>query len=267
MVELSLFLIRFCGGLMLLVLVWHFATLKYLNPYKLTFVLGKKGSGKNTYLTKVAYQHLARGWRVYANIEIPGCYLIENEDVGKYMLPPESVLLLDEVGLIWHNRNHQNFPPHVLRWFKLQRHYHVKVFMTSQDFDVDKVLRKLADDMYLLICKLRIFSYGKRIIKYPDLVTTSGEGSENKLADQLKFDSLLLFWCGSRIFTYIPRWVKYFDSFYVDPLLEKEWPIHAPDKVPRKFRPKRRKKGRGFSKSIRAEVKNNNDQSTDTSSD
>lgn len=85
---------------MLVVAIWHFATLKYLNPYKLTFVLGKKGSGKNTYLTKIAYQHLAKGWRVYSNIEIPGCYYIDNNDVGKYMIPRESVLLLDEVGLI-----------------------------------------------------------------------------------------------------------------------------------------------------------------------
>lgn len=224
------------------VLIWHFLTLKYLNPYKLTFVFGKKGSGKNTYLTKIAYQHLAKGWRVYSNTPIPGCYEIDPDDIGRYMIPRESVILLDEVGLIWHSRDHKTFPKHVLRWFKLQRHYHVKVYMTSQDFDCDKALRILADDMYLLTEKLRVWSYGKRIIKYPDLVTTGGEGSEKRLGDQLKFDSLLFFWCGSRILTWIPRWVKYFDSFYTDPLPEKEWDIHAPDKVPRRFRSRGRNK-------------------------
>lgn len=236
MVGILTFIIKFCIWLMILLLFWHFATIKYVNPYRLTFVFGKKGSGKNTYLTKIAYQHLEMGWRVYSNVEMPGCYLLKPEDIGKYMIPPESVVLLDEVGLIWHSRDHKTFPKHVLRWFKLQRHYHVKVYMTSQDFDCDKALRILADDMYLLICKLRIFSYGKRIIKYPDLVTTGGEGSEKRLGDQLKFDFLL--WPGSRIFTYIPRWVKYFDSFYVDPLPARPFPMHQPEKVRRKYRKK-----------------------------
>lgn len=240
MVSLFLFVIRFFGTLLLLVLIWHFATLKYVNPYRFTFIFGKKGSGKNTYLTKIAYQHLAKGWRVYSNTEIPGCYMIDPDDIGKYMIPPESVVLLDEIGLIWHSRDHKTFPKHVIRWFKLQRHYHVKVYATSQDFDCDKVLRILADDMYLLCSKLRIFSYGKRILKYPDLVNTSGDGSEKRLGDQLKFDFLL--WPGSRILTYIPRWVKYFDSFYIDPLQVKSWPIHEPEKVPRKFRSREYKK-------------------------
>ena len=236
MVGFLTFIIKLCGWLTVALLIWHFATLKYVNPYRLTFVFGKKGSGKNTYLTKIAYQHLEKGWRVYSNVEMPGCYLLNPEDIGKYMIPPESVVLLDEVGLIWHSRDHKTFPKHVLRWFKLQRHYHVKVYMTSQDFDCDKALRILADDMYLLICKLRIFSYGKRIIKYPDLVTTSGDGSEKRLGDQLKFDFLL--WPGSRIFTYIPRWVKYFDSFYVDSLPARPFPMHQPEKVRRKYRKK-----------------------------
>ena len=236
MVGFLTFILKLCGWLMVALLIWHFATLKYVNPYRLTFVFGKKGSGKNTYLTKIAYQHLEKGWRVYSNVEMPGCYLLKPEDIGSYMIPPESVVLLDEVGLIWHSRDHKTFPKHVLRWFKLQRHYHVKVYMTSQDFDCDKALRILADDMYLLICKLRIFSYGKRIIKYPDLVTTGGDGSEKRLGDQLKFDFLL--WPGSRIFTYIPRWVKYFDSFYVDPLPARPFPMHQPEKVRRKYRKK-----------------------------
>ena len=62
------FIMKFFASLMVALLVWHFLTLKYLNPYKLTFVFGKKGSGKNTYLTKIAYQHMAKGWRVYSNV-------------------------------------------------------------------------------------------------------------------------------------------------------------------------------------------------------
>ena len=38
---------------------------------------------------------------------------------------------------------------------------------------------------------------------------------ESHLADDMEFDSLLLFWCGSIQFTYIPKYAKYFDSFVV----------------------------------------------------
>lgn len=230
MVALTTFLFRLCGFFMLLLLVWDRLTIKYVNPYRFTFVLGKKGSGKNTYLTKIAYKHMAKGWRVYSNTEIPGTYQIEPDDIGRYHIPPRSIVLLDEIGLIWHARSFKEFPKHVLRWFKLQRHHKVKVYATSQDFDVDKALRILADDMYLLCNKLRVFSWGKRIIKYPDLVTTAGEGSQNTLADQLKFDFFLF--PGSRMFTWIPRWAKYFNSFDVEQLPIKEFPLFQPENVP-----------------------------------
>lgn len=34
----------------------YWGTRKYLNPYKLYFIFGKKGAGKTTYETKLAYQ-------------------------------------------------------------------------------------------------------------------------------------------------------------------------------------------------------------------
>ena len=50
----------------------------------------------------------------------------------------------------------------------------------------------------------------------------SGTG-ESHLADDMQFDSLLFFWCGSIQITYIPRWIKYFDSFDIPELPEKEF--------------------------------------------
>lgn len=219
------------GIFLALLLLWDLLTKKYVNPFRFTFILGKKGSGKSTYMTKIAYKHLAKGWRVYANFEVPGCYLIDpSVDIGSYHIPPYSVVLLDEIALLWHSRNFKTFPAHVLKWFKLQRKHKVKVYANSQEFDVDKVLRILADDMYLMTCKARVFSYGKRIIKYPDLVNTAGEGSQNAIADQLKFDSIIF--PGSRICTWIPRWAKYFASFDVEKLPDKEWPMYKPDALP-----------------------------------
>lgn len=138
---------------------FQISTLPYSNPYTLTMIFGKKGSGKTTTMTKLAHQAQRRGQAVYSNIPLPGCFLISDEDIGFKQIPPNSVLLVDEVGMIWDNRQFKNFKPEVRDWFKLQRHYRVKVYLFSQTFDIDKKLRDLTDDMYLIEKRFRIFAY------------------------------------------------------------------------------------------------------------
>lgn len=212
------------------ILVWHLATKKYLNPYKLYFIVGMKGSGKSTDLAKRAMQHLKKGWTVFTTEHIPGTYQITANDIGNIEFPRNSVIFIDEVSLVWDNRNWKTMDPKVIEWFRLQRHRCVKVFMYSQSFDVDLKLRTLADEMYLLKKAFRVFSYGKRILKKPDLVKPSAEAPAS-LQDVLEFDSILYFWAGSRTLTYIPKYIYLFDSFKAEKLREKEFEL-IPMKVP-----------------------------------
>ena len=231
------FFFLFSSSVITLLLIWHFSTRKYLNPYKLIFIFAKKGQGKSTYLTKQALLHLKRGWTVFSTDPIPGCFLIDYSEIGFYELPPHSLLIIDEVGMVWDNRDFKNFKSEVRDWFKLQRHRHVKVIMASQDFDVDKKLRKLADEMFLLEKKFRVFTFGKRILKFLDITEATGDSqSESRVVDQLKFDSLLFFWAGSRSLTYIPHWIPYFDSFAAPELAEKVFPRVPAIKVKRTLR-------------------------------
>lgn len=239
-------------GFMLSVLIFNVLTWKYTNPYKLTMIFGKKGAGKTTLLVKLVYKHIKRGWTVYSTENIPGTRFVDYKDIGMYHFPdvsfvpfdpedyrglvrifkqirhwvfpyrPKVLLLIDEVGLVWNNRDYKNFKVEVRRWFKLQRHYYTKVYMFSQSFDVDKQLRDLTDQMYLIRNFMRVFSYGKRIIKRPDLKENHEDGSGN-IVDDLRFDSILLFWLGSRMLTFIPRWSKLFNSFVIDPLPVREY--------------------------------------------
>lgn len=207
--------------------VFHFATRKYLNPYKLIFIFAKKGQGKSTLLTKMALQHLKRGWHVYSTEPIPGCHLIAPEDIGYFEFPWHSLVVIDEIGMIWDNRNFKSFKPEVRDWFKLQRHRKIKVICASQSFDVDKKIRDLADDMFLLQKKFRVFSYGKRILKILDITEATGD-SESRIVDNLKFDSILWFWAGSRTLTFIPAWTKYFNTFAAPQLAYKDFPKISP---------------------------------------
>lgn len=215
----------------LLCLVYHKLTEKYLNPYKLTMIFGKKGSGKSTLLTKLALQYQKKSVLVYSTEAIPGCYLIEPEDIGFAELQPESVLLVDEVGMIWDNRGFKTFKPEVRDWFKLQRHRRIRVYLFSQTFDVDKKIRDLTDDMYLVEKRLRVFSYAKRILRRTVLNKSTAE-SPAKIDEDLVFDSLFFCWCGSRQLTFIPRYTKYFDSFVSPPLRAKEFEQLPPFQLP-----------------------------------
>lgn len=226
------YILLFCVGCMG---IYHFLTRKYLNPYKLVMIFGKKGSGKSTLLTKYALTYLQKGFTVYSTEKIPGVRLIAPEDIGYYELEEDSVLLVDEVGMIWDNRNFKNFSVEVRDWFKLQRHRRVRVFLFSQTFDVDKKIRDLTDEMYLVEKKFRVFSYAKRILKRTVLNKSSAE-APSKIDEDLVFDSLLLFWAGSRKFTFIPKYSKYYDSFVADPLDRKEFPLVPEVAVPVKRR-------------------------------
>lgn len=226
-----MFVFYFCFCFLLVCVVFHLLTKKYLNPYRLTMVFGKKGSGKSTLMVRLAYTYLRKGWTVFCTEKLDGCYFIDYNDIGFKMIPPNSVLLVDEVGMIWDNRNFKNFKTEVRDWFKLQRHYRVKVFLFSQTFDIDKKLRDLTDDMYLCTNLLRVFSWAKRINRKTVLTKPLGD-SPARIDEELAFDSLLFWPFGSRICTFIPLWAPFFQSHGAPVLPEKEFEYNPPLNVP-----------------------------------
>lgn len=183
-------------------------TRKYLNPYKLIFCFGKKGSGKTTYLTRIAIKSLKQGKKVYSTVEIPGTYLFDVEEVGKKTFDPKSIVLIDEIGMIWDARDFSKFPKEVRDFFKYQRQYKLTVYVFSQTFDVDKKIRDVTDEMWLLTSFMRVWSMQRRIIKKIG-IKTAADGSST-LSDDYKFDSLLF---GGMKFIFIPRWVPFFKSY------------------------------------------------------
>lgn len=188
--------------------------IKYRNPYKLYMVFGKKGSGKTTLMTKLALKYQKKGWKVYCDRVIPGCYLFQTSEFGKIRFPENSLILVDEVGLVWDNRNYKSFPEHVKVYFKYQRQYRNVVYLFSQSFDVDKKIRDLTDHLYIVSNLFNCLSIARRVTKKITIVHAdrSAQG-ESKIVDDYNIDSLLLAPFGSLRITYIPKYVKYFKSF------------------------------------------------------
>ena len=237
------FLFKCFFWFLVVVLIWHFSTKKYLNPYKLTMIFGKKGSGKSTLMVRMAYEYLALGWTVFCTERLDGCIYIDYNDIGFKQIPPHSLLLVDEVGMIWDNRAHKDFKPEVRDWFKLQRHYKVKVCLFSQTFDIDKKLRDLTDDMYLCTNVLRIFSWAKRITRRVVLLKP-GNDSPARIDEELAYDGLIWWPFGSRILTFIPHWAPYFDSHNCPELPEKAWSPEPELNVPKSLRKARKRAAR-----------------------
>lgn len=195
-------------------LVFHKLTKKFLNPYKLIFVFGKKGSGKSTLIQKLTNKYFKDGWTVYSTEESlnPAVLPIEPKHIYDYEFPEHSVIFIDEVSLIWDNRDFKTMDKKVIEWFRYQRHHKCRVFLFSQSFDIDKKLRDLTDEMYLVNKYLRVFVRAKRILRKPIVVHPSPEAPA-RIDEDLIVDGPLMAFFGGRLYAFIPYWAKRYDSF------------------------------------------------------
>lgn len=183
---------------------------KYGNPYTLTFIFGRKGSGKSTYMVKCMLRDLKRGWKVYTNmadVVIPGVRYFDITTLMQCVPEEHSAIYIDEGGLIWDNRNFKNFDKGYTEYFKLQRKYKNKVIINSQSFDIDLKIRQLTDKMILITSIGGFLSVGRPIIRSITLTQPTGD-QESRIADSLRFDKL---WHWK--ITWLPRYFKWFNSF------------------------------------------------------
>ena len=194
----------------LLLVVFSFLTKKYVNPYKLVMVFGKKGCGKTTTMAKLASRAIRKGVPVFSSCPIAGTRAIDPKTFTLHSLPEGSLVLIDEAGMCYDNRKFKTFPDHARDWFKLQRHYKCTVYLFSQDFDIDLKLRNLTDEMYLTRKVFRVFSVSRKIRRSIVLNNSTAEAPSN-IADNLEF--VPIFVPGAVRVTFIPHWVKWFNSF------------------------------------------------------
>lgn len=204
---------------------------KYGNPWKLHMVFGKKGSGKSSYLIKLAYKYQKKGYLVYTNMQdcvIPGVRIFDIKHLGDFIPVENSLLLVDEVGMIWDARDFKAFKPAVRDFFKLQRHYKCIVYLASQTFDVDKKIRDLCDTMMLCTNVATVFSLGRTITKRIVLTKASPE-AESRISENLAFSP---FW--NWHLTYIPRYAKGYDSYAVPDLPKIPYKENPPSQTEKK---------------------------------
>lgn len=211
------------GKLILIVFFLFFLYVSYMskrfdNPYKLVMIWGKKGSGKTTLAAKLAQKHIHNGQLVFSNAEIYGTYFLDPKDIGYRQFPVNSVVIVDEASLIWDNRNFKSFDQNIGRWFRLQRQSRVTTYLLSQNFDIDKKLRDLCDEMFLCQNLFGFLTVAKKIRKIPKLHKASKSDDGSKQSEGFITEDYRYYFITSWIWTYIPRYIKFFSSFSPDPL-------------------------------------------------
>lgn len=111
---------------------------------------GVPGSGKTTFAAYLVKKRLKQHRVVLSNVNIKGAYEVNKEDIGHYMIQ-NCLLLIDEAGLDYNNRNYKKFSDEETYFYKYHRHYNVDIAIFSQGYDdMDKKLRTLATRYYIV---------------------------------------------------------------------------------------------------------------------
>lgn len=228
-----MWLFKILFGFIFIIIIWHICTKKWLNPYKLNVFVGKKGSGKSTLLTKLAAENLLKGRPVYSTEFVriekhkgigrkKQSIIYETVDLDpghlyEYEFPPGSVLLIDEANLYegYDNRQFKSMSQRTISWYRMQRHYKCTVYLFTQSWDLDKKIRSLTDQFWLVRKYFRTMVIARRVIMKPVIVHPQGD-SAARIADDFVEDGILLAPFGGARFAYIPKWAKLFDSYKTD---------------------------------------------------
>lgn len=238
-----LFLYSFLIGVILFIAL----LIPLLNPYKFRLYIGKKGSGKTTKMTQLALRYIGsyhtyyeadgnvlvkvkknkkgkprilakykrhkitKKWNIYSNVELnlPGIRIIDMNELGEFVPESPAILFIDEINLIWDNRNFKNFKASTQEFFRLSRQYRCKIYGFSQTFDTDKKLRQLADEIWLC----RSFGLWTLIRKVDKRVTIkeSALDADSQVVDDLHFAPWFI--PGNVEFLSLRKYRGYFKSY------------------------------------------------------
>lgn len=205
------FLYILCITFTLVIMIWHLLTRRYLSPYTFCVVFGKKGVGKSLSMQKDLIKHNRRGWKCFAdsNTDLPFVKKIDCSRLYAYKFPSNSFICIDEVNLLWDNRDFKSFDRRVQDFFRQQRKKRVKIIAYSQTFDCDKKLRDLADRLAIQKKLMRVFTVRRYYVKTPRVISAEDARDTSRIVD----DYVKVPWIFKGIdITYIPRYCRYYKT-------------------------------------------------------
>lgn len=193
------------------IFIYKKLTDKYVSRYTFQLVFGKKGVGKSCSMQKDLIKHHKKGWHCFAdsNTDLDFVTKIDPKIIYKYMFPENSFICIDEINLLWDNRDFKTFPKEVQQWFRYQRKYKCKVIAYSQTFDCDKKLRDLCDRLAIQRKILRVWSVRRYYVKQPVIINADSHNEQASIGDD--YVKVPWFFKGIDI-TYLPKYIRNYDT-------------------------------------------------------
>lgn len=191
---------------LIIVLSFYFIIWFFKNDYSLAtdFYIGRKGCGKTATIARFALKYSNKGFLVYTNVPyISNTYLFNPKQLDDRKPKPNSIVLLDEVSLVWSNRDFKNFRAE--EFFRYCRQYKCKVIMFSQSFDVDLKIRNLCDRIFIMsrIGKIVLYRPVTKKVGVIKRADNTGDLGETYAYGSIFGWSLM----------YLPRYYGLFESF------------------------------------------------------
>lgn len=180
---------------------------------------GLPGSGKTTFLTRIAQRELfkirknkSKYEHVLTNFYCENCEKIDYSQLGNFSGIENCLILLDEITLDADSRNFKQFDSEHKQFFLLHRHYNCDVIYFTQQYDgVDKKIRDITHTLYF-VKSFRIlpFSIAKRIYRQLEINEFTKE-----IVQGYRFAKLLDILLDTKLtqICFRPRWYKYFNSY------------------------------------------------------
>ena len=175
---------------------------------------GVPGTGKTTFAAYLTKRAVHKDIPVYSNVPITGAYKLEaHKDIGRYMIE-DSLILIDEAGLEYCNRNFKDMSNDERYYYKYHRHYKTEVVFFSQSYnDMDITIRRLAQRYYVMSKSLFPFFITRR-----EIGRRIGINEQTKeIIDEYYFKPF------GRYYIFSPVLWKMFNSYSHKPLNFKEW--------------------------------------------
>lgn len=183
-------------------------------------IMGKPGSGKSTYGAWLAKKYLDKGYPVWSNTPIAGTYQFNLRNDAMIYDMSNGLVIIDEAGIEMDSRDFKNFPKNLVEFFKLHRHYNLRVVVLTQYWDdVDKKVRVLCNR--IAIIQKTIFS--PLFILMKDVVPriTIDEETE-QIVEKYNFRPVL---AGGHHYVYKRLAWKLFNTHERKELVQRDWQV------------------------------------------
>lgn len=126
---------------------------------------GSPGSGKTCLARRLLLHEGVNYKYTFANFETKLAMYIDPKALGSFIPPPGSLIVIDEAGIVFNNRNFKDMKLSIIEFFKKHRHCECDIIIISQSWeDVDITIRRLTDELYYL-SKVGPFTIIRRINK------------------------------------------------------------------------------------------------------